>query len=175
MNSKTIQFVTVSILAFLLGAVVIQVKQETVASAQDGTAVSGAVSPLLQYQGRLTDPGSGQRVADGSYTMTIRLYSAPSGGTALWAETKDVPVKGGLFSTLLGDVTPLAQNLFTGQALWLGIKVGGDEEANPRQQIVPVAYALSLVPGASIQANSNSAALNLSNTGGGEALAAKGQ
>ncbi len=177
MNSKTIQFVSIIsivVLAFLMGVATIQLKQDIVVSAQEHTAVSASVSPLLQYQGRLSDPDSGQPVADGSYTMTFRLYSTSSGGTALWVETKDVPVKGGLFSTLLGDTKPLAQNLFTGQALWLGIKVGADEEATPRQQIVPVAYALSLVPGASIHAANSTAALNLTNTGSGAALHAGG-
>ena len=103
-----------------------------------------------------------------------RLYTAPSGGAALWTEARDVAVRDGLFSTVLGDVTPLDQSVFNGQTLWLGVKVGSDEEARPRQQLLPVAYALSLVPGATIQGNSNSAALNLSNTGGGAALHAGG-
>ena len=69
--------------------------------------------------------------------MVFRLYTAPSGGTALWTEAKDVPLRDGLFSTVLGDTTPLDQGLFNGQALWLGIKVGADAEAKPRQQVLP--------------------------------------
>ena len=120
---------------------------------REGAGVAAATSPLLQYQGRLTDPGSGQAVSDGSYSMTFRLYTLVSGGTALWTETKDVAVQGGLFSTLLGDTAPLSQSLFNGQQLWLGIKVGADDEATPRQRILPVSYALSLVPGAVVQAS----------------------
>jgi hypothetical protein len=175
MNRSKIQIVaTISVVIVLLGAVMIVVQLGAVVSAQEGTAVAGAISPLLQYQGRLSDPSSGEPVEDGSHTMVFRLYTGPSGGTALWTEAKDVPVQGGLFSTALGDTTPLSQDLFTGQALWLGIKVGADEEATPRQQMLPVVYALSLVPGASIQANSSSAALNLSNAGSGQALHAGG-
>ena len=176
MENKKIRIIAaMALTSFVLASVVYLVQQQTtVARAQEATAVSGAVSPLLQYQGRLSDPNSGQPVANGSYAMTFRLYNAASGGTALWTETKDVVVEAGLFSTLLGDKTSLSQNLFTGQALWLGIKVGADEEASPRQQMVPVAYALSLVPGASIQGNSSAAALNLANTGSGEALHADG-
>ncbi len=50
--------------------------------------------------------------------------------------------------------------------MWLGIKVGSDLEATPRQAIVPVAYALSLVPGAAITGSLTSPALRVSNTGG---------
>ena len=166
MNRNTFLIMTVIMVTIvLLGAVV---------SAQDDTAVAGATALLLQYQGRLSDPSSGEPVADGSYTMVFRLYTAPSGGSALWTETKDVPVQGGLFSTVLGDATPLSQGLFNGQALWLGIKVGTDEEAAPRQQVLPVAYALSLAPGATIQTNSSGAALSVSNSGSGQALRAGG-
>ena len=89
-----------------------------------------------------------------------------AGGTAKWTETKNVPVAGGLFSTALGDTSALPQSLFSGQALWLGIKVGADLEATPRQAIVPVAYALSLVPGAAITGSLSSPALRVSNSSG---------
>ena len=137
-------------------------------------ALDGQTAAQLQYQGRLSDPSSGEAVPDGSYTMALRLYAAPSGGSALWTETKDVPVQGGLFSTVLGDSAPLNQALFDGRALWLGIKVGADAEAKPRQQVLPVAYAMGLLPGASVKGSSGSAALRVSNTGSGPALVATG-
>lgn len=166
MSRSRIQLV-VAIVAvlFILGAEV---------SAQEGTNAVEATSSLLQYQGRLRDPSSGAPLADGSYTMAFRFYAIPSGGAALWTETKDVPVRDGLFSTVLGDTAPLDQSLFNGQALWLGIKVGTDEEATPRQQVLPVAYALSLVPGAIVQADSSAAALSVNNVGSGQALHAGG-
>jgi hypothetical protein len=106
--------------------------------------------------------------------MTFRLYESESGGTELWTETKDVSVQGGVFSTVLGDKTSLDQAVFDGRELWLGIKVGADAEATPRQMVLPVAYALSLVPGAEIAAAGDDAALELSNTGSGDALHVKG-
>jgi hypothetical protein len=142
---------------------------------QDVAGMAASTSPLLQYQGRLTDPGTGQAVADGSYSMTFRLYTLAAGGTALWTETKDVAVQGGLFSTALGDTTALSQAIFNGQQLWLGIKVGSDDEATPRQRILPAAYALGLVPGAAMQADSSSAALQVTNLGTGDALTINGQ
>ena len=114
--------------------------------------VAAAVSPLLQYQGRLLDPPSGEPVADTEYTMRFSIYAVDSGGTALWTDTKIVPVENGLFGTVLGDnpALPLDQTLFNGQALWLGVQVGTDSEATPRQPLLPVPYALGLVPGAVI-------------------------
>jgi hypothetical protein len=132
--------------------------------------VTGLTSVLLQYQGRLTDPSSGNAVADGSYTMTFRLYDVATEGTALWTEGKDVAVQGGVFSTVLGDTVALDQGLFNGQELWLGVKVGTDDEATPRQQLLPVAYAASLIPGAVMQADSTAATLLVANQGSGEAL-----
>ena len=143
-------------------------------SAVEQTKLSKATPILLQYQGRLTDPGTGLPVADGSYTMVLRLYGEPSGGKSLWAEAKDVPVRDGLFSTVLGDTTPLDQGLFNGSSLWLAVKVGADEEAAPRQQVLPVAYALSLVPGSAVQAKSAKAALTIGNSGTGPALQTSG-
>lgn len=135
---------------------------------------TGTVSPLLNYQARLVDPGSGQPVADGNYSMTFKLYSAASGGLPLWTETKSVPVTGGLFSTSLGDSTALESSLFNGQALWLGVRVGADAEATPRQQLLPVAYALSLVPGAVVRDTGGAPSLWLANSGSGEALHVEG-
>lgn len=122
----------------------------TTLSAQDGGGVSpqAVMTPLLQYQGRLTDPGG--TPLDGTYQISFRLYNVASGGSPLWTETEPVPVQGGLLNSVLGDSTPLSMELFDGQALWLAVQVEGDAEATPRQPVLPVAYAMSLVPGAVI-------------------------
>ena len=129
---------------------------------------TGAVTPLLQYQGRLTDPATGERVADGSYSMSFSLYNVETGGTALWSESESVTVQNGLFSTVLGDTVALVPSLFNGQALFIEVAVGG-EYLTPRQPVLPVAYALSLVPGA-IVAGSSAPVLEVDHTSGGEAL-----
>jgi hypothetical protein len=99
-----------------------------------------AGAELLQYQARLTDPATGTPL-HGLLSMTFRLYDTPEDGAVLWAESKDVEVTGGLLSTLLGDSVAFPGDLFDGRELWLGIQAGGDDEAFPRQRIVPVAYA----------------------------------
>ena len=96
---------------------------------------------VLSYQGRLADPLSGGAKPDGTYLMAFALYDVESGGSPLWSETKDILVKGGLFSTRLGDLTALPP-IFDGRALWLGITVGGDPQASPRLPVSFVAYAL---------------------------------
>ena len=96
----------------------------------------------ISYQGRLLDALSGQPKPDGAYTIAFRLYGVESGGAALWTESKSVPVNKGLFSTLLGDTTTLDLAIFNGQDLFLGVTVGTDPEAAPRQRVAHVAYAI---------------------------------
>ena len=112
----------------------------------------------INYQGMLTD--SGGNPLDGTYEMTFRLYEVPSGGTALDTDTHPVEVENGLFNTEID----FAQWYFDGRALWLGIKVGADAEMTPRQELRPVPYALSLVPGARIVGNTPDA-LRIENKG----------
>ena len=66
------------------------------------------VPTKMNFQGRLTD-SSGVIVANGTYNMQFRLYSASSGGSLLWSEerlvndTKGVTVTNGLFAIKLGE------------------------------------------------------------------------
>lgn len=101
-----------------------------------------ATTPALHYQGRLLDPINGQAKADGAYAFTFRIYNTATGGAPLWTETKSVNVNKGLFSTLLGDITPLDSAIFPGQELYLGVTIGTDPEAAPRQRLAHVAYAM---------------------------------
>lgn len=104
-------------------------------------AEAAAVSPVLTYQGRLLNPSTGAP-QNGTHTFTFSIYNVESGGAPLWIEIKNIVVANGLFVTLLGDTTALPTTLFNGQNLWLGIKVGADAEATPRQRLAPVAYAM---------------------------------
>ena len=111
------------------------------AGSQTALEAPEATGPLLNYQGRLLD-GAGNPVS-GTRTMTFRLYGVATGGAALWTEgPKNVTVTNGLFSTLLGDTTPLVLGNFDGRDLWLGVQVGSDAEAAPRIQVAYAPYAL---------------------------------
>lgn len=105
-------------------------------------AASAGVPPMISYQGKLLQP-SGAPVPDGTYSMQFAIYDVPTGGTALWSETNpSVQVKGGLFATMLGSVVNLPANIFDGSSRFFGVKVGGDPEMSPRQQVASVAFAV---------------------------------
>jgi hypothetical protein len=110
------------------------------------TGVGAIVGGRVNYQGRIEG-------ASGPITMTFRLWedeTSTDAGDLLWEETKIVSPTGSLFNTQLGDTDPLPLDDIAGQELWLGVAVGTDDEMVPRQEILPVPYALSLRPGASI-------------------------
>jgi cell shape-determining protein MreC len=96
---------------------------------------------LISYQGRLTDPTTGQPVADGDYSMTFKIYDAASDGNLIWSETQTVSVSGGLFNVLLGSESPLSANVFSGTERWLEVVVGG-QTLPQRQRIASVAYSI---------------------------------
>jgi len=94
---------------------------------------------MLSYQGKLTDTG-GNPVRDSTYNVAFRLYTVASGGTAFWSETQSVQTKSGLFTVLLGVVTPIGYVPDAGEA-YLGMAVGGGAELTPRLRLVSSAYA----------------------------------
>ncbi|HET6274044.1 MAG TPA: hypothetical protein VFG32_13780, partial [Bacteroidota bacterium] len=96
----------------------------------------------LSYQGVLTDT-SGNPRPDGSYSMTFRLYTVVSGGSALWTEAKSVTVSDGVFTTYLGDTTPFPISITWSTTYWLSLQVGGDPELSPRIKLASVAYSLN--------------------------------
>jgi len=107
------------------------------------------VPMLLNFQGELRSPTTGEPVADGSYNMVFRVYDAESGGTLLWQGTHSdisgnpIEVQKGIFSVILGSGTgdALDTSIFSGTERWLEIQVGG-EILSPRQRIASVAYSL---------------------------------
>jgi hypothetical protein len=135
------------------GLVVVAVLVAAQASAQEEPAAAPAtvavvdeaaapVNPVLSYQGQLLDPFTNAPKSNGIYLMTFAIYDVATGGTPLWAESKNVVVNDGLFSTYLGDIAPLNLPIFDGRLLYLGVKIGNDPEATPRQRLAYTPYAL---------------------------------
>jgi hypothetical protein len=93
----------------------------------------------LNFQGYLTDEND--KPLTGWVTLTLSLYAVQTGGSPLWSETQDVFVEDGLFSVLLGSITPL--DLAFDIPYHLGIAVAPDPEMSPRLALSSVAYALS--------------------------------
>ena len=100
---------------------------------------TGASSNLIAYQGRLTD-ATGVPLT-GSYAMIFALYDVPTGGAALWSESRIVAATDGVFSVMLGEVTPIPASIAANTSLYLGAAIGSDSEMTPRKQLGSVAYA----------------------------------
>jgi hypothetical protein len=97
------------------------------------------VPKLLNYQGYLTDTLG--IPLDDTLDMTFKIFESVS-INELWTETQNnIPVERGVFSVLLGDVTPIPDTVFTqGTDRWLELTVEG-QTLSPRTRIASVAYA----------------------------------
>ena len=97
----------------------------------------------LSMQGTIRN-STGSAVPDGTYSLTFKLYTVESGGTAVWTETQnEVRVVGGVYSALLGSTTPL--NAAFDVPYYVGVAVDGGAELIPRFRLTSAPYALSLI------------------------------
>lgn len=102
------------------------------------TSVYADVPHMIRFQGKVTDKAGAP--LEGSYNITFRVYNSETGGTLMWSETQSAaPVNNGIFTVLLGNVTPL--DLPFDQPYWLSMEVSDDGEMEPRQRITSVGYA----------------------------------
>jgi hypothetical protein len=100
----------------------------------------GQVPAKLVYQGRLMG-ADGSPVA-GVASMTFKLFKVETGGNEVWSETQPrVPLTGGFYSVLLGDVAALNPALFDGSDLFLELTIE-NSVLSPRQKIASVPYAI---------------------------------
>ena len=110
-----------------------------------------AANYQINYQGKLTD-ASDDAVTDGDYDIVFNLYTAATGGTAIWTEShtagSDVTVTNGLFSVMLGSITSLSTVNFN-QTLYLGVTIEADDEMTPRKTLgaVPAAFQADKLDG----------------------------
>lgn len=98
----------------------------------------------LSYQGMLADT-SGSPKPDGTYNFTFRLYTVSSGGSAIWSETKSAQVRRGLFSTILGSITPIPDSVKFDRQYWLGIQLASEPEMSPRMQLTSVGASINSI------------------------------
>jgi len=112
-------------------------------------SAQNAVPMLINYQGELRDPATGEPVADGPYDMLFRIHDVESGGSALWegahtaANGNAVEVRSGVCSVIIGSGpgNALDPSTFDGADRWLEIQVG-TETLSPRQRITSVAFSI---------------------------------
>lgn len=118
-------------------------------------ADAGAVPLQFTVQGRLTDANGVNR--DGAFSIAVRLWSAASGGTLLYKETRAaVPVVNGNFQILVGGAPdadspkPSLGEVFTGEVVYLEFQAAGETPMVPRQPLLSVPYALRADSAASL-------------------------
>jgi hypothetical protein len=72
--------------------------------------------------------------------VVFAIYEVEASGAPIWEETREITPQNGRFSVLLGSITPLTHDLFTGTTRYLSVSVDG-KTLSPRQQIVSVPFA----------------------------------
>lgn len=98
---------------------------------------------LLTYQGRLTD-ASGNPITSG-VPMSFRILDGL--GAEVWAEAHgSVAVDRGIFSVMLGSITPLSPPLFSDEVRWLEVTING-ETLTPNVRITSSAYVIQSTTG----------------------------
>lgn len=152
----SILFILSLIAALLLGVNLGKAQEPQPNEAQtpsEELAVEATVASKISFQGVLKEGGN---PVNGTRNMVFRLYSDNTCTTKVGSDiTKDnVSLSNGLFSIDL-DV-PAVQ--FNGQALWIQVEIGGTKMAC--QEILPVPYAIGLMPGAKVSDADSSVNLN---------------
>ncbi len=119
-------------------------------------ALLAVVSPLqadvpqmINYQGVLT---SGGNPVTTPVEVVFSIWNDETAGDSLWSEQQTVtPDADGVFSVLLGSISPIQDSVFAGTSTYLSIKIGFDPEITPRTRIVSSGYAyrVGTVDGAS--------------------------
>jgi hypothetical protein len=104
-------------------------------------SASAQQSKKISVQGFLKD-ANGKAVADGSQTITFKLYTVLTGGTAAWTDTQIINVFGGVYSAHLGSLTKPIDNLLWGsETYYVGVTVQ-DTELSPRTELTFAPYSL---------------------------------
>lgn len=97
------------------------------------------VPQLINYQGMITDNEG--KFLTGNHSIQFKIYESEAGDAFLWSETQSVEVHNGLFSVLLGSITPVPFSLFDGHDKYLALTVDDDKEMEPRKRLVSVGYS----------------------------------
>jgi hypothetical protein len=115
--------------------------------------VLAQVPSTISYQGKLDSAGVPIKSPK---NLTFAIYSASTGGTALWTETQtSVPFTSGMFSVKLGSVTAFPATLFTSAGeRWLGVTLAGSSEMTPRYQFTSSPFALRALQADGVADNS---------------------
>ncbi|MFB3897371.1 MAG: hypothetical protein ACE14V_13800, partial [bacterium] len=86
-------------------------------------AISIAIPLRINYQGVLKNKSTGQVLPDGDYSVTFRLYTASTGGSAVWSEATTVTITNGILNYQLGSAVTLS--LSFNATYYLGVQISG--------------------------------------------------
>lgn len=98
---------------------------------------AAAVPDTVSFTARLSENNV---PTEGSVTLVISVFDAPTGGTLMWDETQTVVAERGLVYANLGSVEPLGPTVFDGRPMFVELTVEGDV-LSPRIPVATVPYA----------------------------------
>jgi hypothetical protein len=105
---------------------------------------AGQIPRILSYQAVLSD-SAGAPKPDGTYQMTFRMYFDSASALPAWIEVQSLQVNHGLFSAVLGSVTPFPDSLSFDSQYWLGIQVESEAELPQRISLTPVGMSIRAI------------------------------
>ena len=101
------------------------------------------VPQIISYQGLLSDSKTGEAL-NGNHDITFRIYNVETGGVAIWQEVHPaVPLENGLFSVMLGSISPFAPFVDFSEQYWLKVAFDGTV-MEPRYKLASSPYALNI-------------------------------
>ncbi len=101
---------------------------------------SAQVPKTISYQGRIQQ---GTSLVSGKHLLHIAFYDAETGGTKLYEESQQQEISDGLFSIVIGTVTPFPASLPFDKPYFLAISIDGADELLPRTPMTSVPYSLN--------------------------------
>ncbi len=105
-------------------------------------SATAQIPRVLNYQGLALD-NTGKPISDGNHVVQFNLYSAPTGGTALFTESIQVIANHGIFSATIGAGTPIPAAVKFDNEYFLSIAIDGGAELAPRTPMTAAPYALN--------------------------------
>lgn len=125
--------------ALFLAVLALAASVWTGVQAQQG--LNAAIPATINYQGQVREPNGAP--TNGTFTVTARLYSVPSGGTALYTTTQqNITIYDGVLSIVLGASPAFPAGIFDNSDLFIGIQLNDAAELFPRQRVHAVPWAL---------------------------------
>ena len=104
---------------------------------------SNSAEQYMTYQASVIN--SDGKPVEGEHTITLTFYSDKFGKNDVWHGDYPADLMGGYLSLLLGGSrNPLPNSTAMDRPLWVGIKVDGGNELEPRTQLTAVPYALNI-------------------------------